>query len=48
MATLPLLLYQQMGAYHMPDAGATAALLLVLSFLSYVTIFRIVGGHARR
>jgi thiamine transport system permease protein len=48
METLPLLLYQQMGAYRMPDASATAALLLVLSFASYAAISTIVGGHVRR
>lgn len=48
METLPLLLYQQMGAYRMPDAGATAALLLILSFASYAAISTIVGGHVRR
>lgn len=48
METLPLLLYQQMGAYHMPDAKVTAALLLLLNFLSYAAIARMVGGHVRR
>jgi thiamine transport system permease protein len=48
METLPLLLYQQMGAYHMPDAKVTAALLLLLNFLSYAAIAKMVGGHVRR
>jgi thiamine transport system permease protein len=48
METLPLLLYQQMGAYHMGDANATAALLLFLSFSSYAAIAVMVGGHVRR
>jgi thiamine transport system permease protein len=47
MATLPLLLYQQMGAYRMEEANATAVLLLILSFLSFGTITGIMGRHAR-
>jgi thiamine transport system permease protein len=48
METLPLLLYQQMGAYHMPDANVTAALLLILNFACYAAIAAGVGGRARR
>jgi thiamine transport system permease protein len=47
MATLPLLLYQQMGAYRMEEANATAMLLLILSFLSFGAITGIMGRHAR-
>lgn len=48
MATLPLLLYQQMGAYRMEEANATAVLLLILCFLSFGAITGIMGSHARR
>jgi thiamine transport system permease protein len=47
MTTLPLLLYQQMGAYRMEQAEATAALLMFLSFLSFGVITGMMGSHAR-
>jgi thiamine transport system permease protein len=48
METLPLLLYQQMGAYRMEQANATAVLLLLLSFMAFGLITGMTGGHARR
>lgn len=45
-ATLPLLVYQQMGAYRMDHAMVTATLLLVTCFGLYWLIERLVGGHA--
>ena len=45
-ATLPLLVYQQMGAYRMDHAMVTAALLLITCFGLYWLIERLVGGHA--
>ncbi len=45
-ATLPLLIYQLMGAYRMDHAMVTAALLLVACFGLYWLIERLVGGHA--
>lgn len=45
-ATLPLLVYQQMGAYRMDHAMVTAALLLVTCFALYWVIERLVGGRA--
>ncbi len=44
-ATLPLLVYQQMGAYQMPQAMVTALLLLVSCFAMYWVLERWVGGR---
>lgn len=45
-ATLPLLLYQQLGAYRVEEAAVTALLLLLVSLGLYSLIERGVGGHA--
>ena len=45
-ATLPLRVYQLMGAYRMDYAMVTAALLLVACFTMYWLIERLLGGHA--
>lgn len=45
-ATLPLLLYQQLGAYRIEQAAVTALLLLLVSLGLYSLIERGVGGHA--
>ncbi|HSE74658.1 MAG TPA: thiamine/thiamine pyrophosphate ABC transporter permease [Dongiaceae bacterium] len=46
LRNLTLLLYQQLGAYRMSGAAATAALLMLLIFVVYQAIERGVGGRA--
>lgn len=46
LRNLTLLLYDQLGAYRMEGAAATAALLLLLVFATYQAIERMVGGRA--
>ncbi len=46
-ATLPLLVYQQMGAYQIKLAMVTAMLLLACCFLVYWMLERIIGGKPR-
>jgi len=43
-ATLPLLIYQQLGAYMIPQATVTALLLLVLSLTVFWGLERVIGG----
>jgi thiamine transport system permease protein len=43
-ATLPLLIYQQLGAYMIPQATVTALLLLVLSLSVFWYLERVIGG----
>jgi len=45
--TLPLLIYQQLAAYHLDAAAATSLLLVALTFGCFLLIERIVGGSAR-
>jgi thiamine transport system permease protein len=45
-ATLPLLIYQQLAAYHLDAAAATSLLLIALTFGCFVLIERLVGGPA--
>ncbi len=45
-ATLPLLIYQQLGAYLIPQATATALLLLGLCLLVFWILERYIGGKA--
>ena len=45
-ATLPLLIYQQLGAYMIPHATVTALLLLLLSLSVFWYLERLVGGKA--
>jgi thiamine transport system permease protein len=45
-ATLPLLIYQQLAAYHLDAAAATSLLLVLLTFGCFVVIERLVGGAA--
>jgi thiamine transport system permease protein len=46
LRNLTLLLYEQLGAYRMSGAAATAALLMLLIFIVYQAIERGVGGRA--
>jgi thiamine transport system permease protein len=46
LRNLTLLLYDQLGAYRMGDAAVTAALLMLLIFVLYQVIERLVGGRA--
>jgi thiamine transport system permease protein len=46
LRNLVLLLYDQIGAYRMEGAAATALLLLLLVFVTYQSIERMVGGRA--
>jgi thiamine transport system permease protein len=45
-ATLPLLIYQQLGAYLIPQATATALILLGLCLLVFWALERCIGGKA--
>jgi thiamine transport system permease protein len=45
-ATLPLLIYQQLGAYRLDAAAVTALLLVALALGVFVVIERLVGGPA--
>jgi thiamine transport system permease protein len=44
--TLPLLLFQQLGAYRVDAAAATALLLLATSFGLFAAFERSAGRHA--
>jgi thiamine transport system permease protein len=46
LRNLTLLLYDQLGAYRMGGAAVTAALLMLLIFVLYQAIERLVGGRA--
>lgn len=47
LATLPWLLYQQLGSYQLGKASATALLLLVLCLILFTLVERVLGGkHA--
>ncbi len=43
-ATLPLLIYQQLGAYRLDAAAVTALLLMALALGAFVLVERLVGG----
>jgi thiamine transport system permease protein len=43
-ATLPLMIYQQLGAYMIPHATVTALVLLLLSLTVFWGLERIIGG----
>lgn len=43
--TLPLYLYQQMGAYRMDQAYASGLVLTILAFLLFLAFDRGLGGH---
>ena len=43
-ATLPLLIYQQLGAYMIPQATVTALVLLLLSLTVFWGLERVIGG----
>jgi ABC-type Fe3+ transport system permease subunit len=43
---LPLVIYQQLGAYLIPQATATALLLLCLCLLVFWILERYIGGKA--
>ena len=43
-ATLPLLIYQQLGAYLIPQATVTALVLLLLSLAVFWGLERVIGG----
>lgn len=45
-ATLPLLIYQQLGAYLIPHATVTALVLLLLSLVVFWGLERVIGGQA--
>jgi len=47
ITTLPLLVFQRMGAYRMEDAAVGVALLMALAALLIVVIERAVGGRRR-
>lgn len=44
--TLPFYLYQQLGAYRSSDGAVTALLLLLLCFLLFTAIEKLIGTHA--
>lgn len=44
--TLPLLLFQQLGAYRVDQAAVTALLLLLTSLGLFALFERVIGGHA--
>ncbi len=46
LRNLTLLLYDQLGAYRMGGAAVTAALLMLLIFVLYQVVERLVGGRA--
>ena len=46
-ATLPLLIYQQLAAYRLDAAAATALLLVALALGGFVAMERVVGGPGR-
>ena len=45
--TLPLLLYQQLSAYLIPQAAVTAAFLLLFCLLVFWLLETTIGGKAR-
>ena len=45
-ATLPLLLYQRLSSYQMPQAAVTAAFLLTLSLFIFWLLERTIGGKS--
>jgi thiamine transport system permease protein len=45
-ATLPLLIYQQLGAYMIPHATVTALVLLLFSLTVFWGLERVIGGKA--
>jgi len=45
--TLPLLLYQQLAAYRMPQAAVTAAFLLLFCLLVFWMLENLIGGKPR-
>ncbi len=45
-ATLPLLIYQQLGAYLIPQATITAMILMILCLLVFWMLERLIGGKA--
>ncbi|MEO3433150.1 thiamine/thiamine pyrophosphate ABC transporter permease [Inquilinus sp. CAU 1745] len=45
-ATLPLVLYRQMGAYRIDEAAVTGILLIAITLLLFVAIERGLGGRA--
>ena len=45
--TLPLLLYQQLAAYRMPQAAVTAAFLLLFCLLVFWMLENFIGGKLR-
>ena len=45
-ATLPLLLYQRLASYQIPEAAVTAAYLLCLSLCLFWLIERVIGGKS--
>lgn len=47
-ATLPLLLYQRLSSYQIPQAAVTAAFLLSLSLFVFWLIERVIGGKAAK
>lgn len=48
-ATLPLLLYQRLASYQIPQAAVTAAFLLIISLCLFCFLERVIGGkHAER
>ncbi|WP_299875431.1 thiamine/thiamine pyrophosphate ABC transporter permease [uncultured Cocleimonas sp.] len=47
-ATLPLLLYQRLGAYQIPQAAVTAAFLLLISLITFWLLEKIIGGKTQR
>jgi thiamine transport system permease protein len=46
-ATLPLLIYQQLGAYRLDQAAVTSLLLVALAFGCFAGVERLIGGPAR-
>jgi thiamine transport system permease protein len=44
--TLTLLIYQQLGAYLIPQAAVTAMLLLLLCLAVYALLERLIGGNS--
>ena len=45
-ATLALLIYQQLGAYLIPQAAVTAVLLLLLCLAVFALLERLIGGNS--
>jgi len=46
-ATLPLLLYQRLGAYQIPQAAVIAVFLLASCLLAFWTIEKVIGGGTK-